>query len=639
MFDRPARALALSRVVRPAGPGLALTGSALMAMAAMAMAQSDDSADNPVTVSHAYTNFGTPLYGPEMEHLAYVNPDAPKGGQYSTWSLGNFDSFNQYARAGVPAALNTIGVEQLMTSTLDDPYASYCYLCETVEYDAERTYATFTLRRDVTFADGTPMTAHDIAFTVQLFIEQGIPEFRQSAVQFYDSVDVLDDYTIRFVFSDFMPPKVRVQQAGATPAFSKAWFEENEVRLDESSQTPFMATGPYVLDEVDWNRRVVYRKDSDFWGEDAPFNVGRNNFETVRIDYFADTSAALEAFKAGEYLIRFESDPADWNTGYDFPAVDAGHVILEEIPDGNVAERFSWNFNLNREKWQDIRVRRAIGMMFNFEWSNETLYYGDYGLPVSFWTGTDLEAQGTPSEAELALLQPLVDEGLLDPEILTEPARVPETHGVDSNRPSRGLIRAANRLLDEAGWEVGADGVRSKDGERLTLNFIQFNSRYDRVITPFLSNLELIGVDGELERMDTAQYVERRRNDDFDLTNQRFSMGFEPSTGLRQWFGSEGADESSRNVMRLKSPAVDRLLEVINDTTELDDLTAATNALDRVLRHLSFDIPYFYQPNNLVAYWDVYEHPEELPPFGTGSLDFWWYDADRAAELRQAGAL
>ncbi len=620
---------------------LSAAAATILALTQAALAQDPSGTGGTVTgvtVSHGYTNYGALKYGPDVV-LDYVNPDAPKGGEYSSWSLGNFDSFNQYARAGVPAALNTIGTESLMTGTLDDPYGSYCLLCETVEYDEARTYATFTLRRDVTFADGTPMTAEDVAFTNQLFIEQGIPEYRQSAAQFYTAVDVIDDYTIRFEFSDFMPPKVRVQQAGGTAVFSKAWFETNEARLDKSTTEPFMATGPYVLDSVDFNRRVVYAKDPDYWGEDLPLNRGRNNFDRIRVEYFADTSAALEAFKAGEYLLRSESDPADWNTGYDFPAQRGGHVTLATFPDETVAQRFSWNFNLNREKWQDIRVRRAIAMMFNFEWSNATLYYNDYGQPESFWTGTDLAATGAPSEAELAILQPLVDEGLLDAAVLTEMARVPIDHDAQGNRPDRSVIREAARLLDEAGWEPGDDGVRRKNGERLTLTIIQFNSRYDKVIAPFLNNLKLIGVDATLERVDTAQYVQRRRDDDFDLTNQAFQMGFEPSTGLRQWFGSEGADESSRNIMRLKNEGVDRILEAINDAVTLEELTVVTHALDRVLRHLSFDIPVYYNPETWVAYWNVYDHPDELPPLGVGTLDFWWYDAEAAEELRQAGVL
>ncbi|SFG82064.1 microcin C transport system substrate-binding protein [Palleronia marisminoris] len=634
---RPQSAIAIARAESSAqrlAMQALLTGAAIVALATAAFAQEAED----VTTSHGYTNFGELKYGPG-EVLDYVNPDAPKGGTFSTWSLGNFDSFNLYTRAGVPAALADIGTERLMTETLDDPYGSYCFLCETVEYDEDRTYATFHLRDDVTFQNGEPMTAEDVKFTHELFVEQGITEYRTSAAQFYDSIEVIDDHTVRFNFSDFMPKNVRVQQAGGSPVFSKDWFEETGTRLDESATEPFMTTGPYVLDGVEYNRQVVYAKDPDYWGADLPLNQGRNNFDSIRIEYFADTSAALEAFKAGEYLYRAETDPADWNTAYEFRALSNGYVTREEIETGSVGERFSWVFNLDKEKWQDRRVREAIGMMFNFAWSNDTLYYGAYRQPVSFWNNTDLAAEGPPSAEEIAILQPLVDEGLLDPEILTEPAAVPVEHDATTNRPNRRIIRAAGALLEAAGWETGEDGVRRKDGEPLTLTFIQFNPQYDKVIAPFLSNLELIGVQGNLERVDTAQYVQRRREGNFDLTNQIFRFGFEPSTGLEQWFGSEDAADSSRNIMRLRSDAVDRLIEVVTTEADtLEDLTAATHALDRTLRRISFDIPFQYNPETWVAYYNVYQHPEDLPPLGVGAIDFWWWDDEAEEELRAAGA-
>lgn len=611
-------------------PALIL-GTALGAATA-AMAQ------DGVNRSHGYSNYGELKYGPG-EVLDYVNPDAPKGGEMSTWSMGNFDSFNQYARVGVPAALNTIGTERLMTSTADDPYGAYCYICTEVEWDDDLTYATFTLREDVTFQDGTPVTAEDVKFTNDLFVEQGIPEYSRLAAQFYESVEVLGPYEIRFNFTDFLPPRDRVQQAGSTPVFSKAWFEETGARLDASTTEPFMSTGPYMLESVDYNRRVVYARDPDFWGEDLPINAGRNNFDRIRVEYFADSSAALEAFKAGEYLYREESDPADWNTGYNFRARDRGFVTREEIPDGDVAQRLSWVFNLDREKWQDPRVRQAVGMMFNFAWSNETLYHGSYRQPESFWSNTDLAAEGVPSEAEIALLRPLVEDGLLDESILTEPAATPVEHDADTNQPSRRILRQAASLLDEAGWETGEDGIRRKDGEPLTLTIIQYNPIYTKVIEPFLQNLRLLGIRGNLERVDTAQYVERRRAGSFDLTNQAFQMGFEPSSGLTQWFGSETADNSSRNLMRLRSEAVDRLIPVVTRAGSLEELQTATRAFDRVLRHIGFDVPVYYNPDNWVAYYNVYKHPTDLPPLSVGALDFWWYDEEAAAEMRQAGAL
>ncbi len=638
----PARPAEFCPTDRPLRGVLALlAGSVLLCAATAAGAQDDGTADETaegIHRSYGYTNYGELKYGPDAV-LDYVNPDAPKGGEISTWAIGNFDSFNQYARVGVPAALNTIGTERLMTETADDPYSAYCFICTEVEWDDALTYATFTLREDVTFQDGTPVTAEDVKFTNDLFVEQGIPEYSRMAKEFYTSVEVLGPYKIRFDFGDFLPPRDRVQQAGSTPVFSKAWFERTGRRLDESTTEPFMSTGPYVLDSVEYNRQVVYAKDPDYWGEDLPINRGRNNFDRIRVEYFADSSAALEAFKAGEYLYREESDPADWNTGYDFRARDRGFVTREEIPDGTVAQRFSWVFNLDKEKWQDARVRDAIGMMFNFAWSNQTLYYGAYRQPVSFWSNTDLAAEGPPSEGEIALLQPLVDDGLLDPSILTDPAPVPVAHEASNNQPARGIIREAARLLDAAGWVTGDDGIRRKDGERLTLTIIQYNPIYTKVITPFLRNLELLGIDGKLERVDTAQYVERRRAGDFDLANQAFQMGFEPSSGLNQWFGSETADNSSRNLMRLRSEAVDRLIVPVTRAASLEELKTSVHAFDRVLRTIGFDIPIYYNPDTWVAYYNVYKHPETLPPLAVGALDFWWYDKEAADEMRQAGFL
>ncbi|PZX19642.1 microcin C transport system substrate-binding protein [Palleronia aestuarii] len=602
-------------------------------------AGAQEASDETLNTSHGYSNFGELKYGPDAV-LDYVNPDAPKGGEFSTWSIGNFDTFNPYARAGRYETYSaSVGAgEYIMTSTADDPYAAYCYLCTTVEWPDDLSYVIFNLREDVTFQDGTPMTAEDIAFSHKLILEQAIPEYRERVGAYFESVEVLGPYRIRFDFTDSAPMRDRVTMAGGTPAWSKTWFEETETRLDESSTAPFMSTGPYVLDSVDWNRQVVYAKNPDYWGEDLPINTGRNNFDRIRVEYFADSSAALEAFKAGEYLFRIESDPADWNTNYNFRALNQGYVVREEIPDGSVAPRLSWVFNLNREKWQDPRVRRAISMMFNFAWSNQTLYYGAYAQPVSFWTGTDLAAEGLPSEEERVLLDPLVEQGLLEESVVADPVPLPVEHDASTSRPSRKILREATALLEEAGWEIGPNGTRQKDGRPLDLTILQFDPRYDKVILPFIENLGLLGISGKLERVDTTQYVQRRQDDAFDLTTQGFQMDFEPSDALRQWYGSQTADTSSRNLMRLKSEAVDDLITDIVAADTLDTLRPGVKALDRVLRHIGFDIPLYYNPVTWLAYYDVYSHPEELPPLAVGALDFWWYDEERAQELRSAGA-
>lgn len=609
----------------------AFIGAALLAIVGPALAE--------VKTSYGFSNFGELKYPADFAHLDYVNPDAPKGGEISIWALGSFDSFNQYAMDGSAAALNTIGSESILTSTADDPFGMYCFMCTTLEYPDDLSYVTFNLRDDVKFADGTPMTAEDVAFSFNLFATQGISEYRKVVEGFVDKVEVEGPYRITFRFNPKSPVRDRVGIAGGTTVFSKAWFEKTGARLDKTSKAPFLSTGAYVLDTFDFNRRVVYKRNPDYWAENLPMNKGRNNFDRIRVEYYADNSAAFEGFKAGDYTFRGESDPQIWATGYTFDALNKGWAKKETIADGNVGTRLSWVFNLDRPKWKDPKVRAAVGAMFNFAWSNKTLFYGLYQRPVSYWSNTDLAATGAPDAGETALLQPLVDEGLFNASILTDEAAVPPEYSDASNQPDRKAIRAAAAMLEEAGWAIGDDGVRrNAKGEPLTLTIIQYNPFYDKVINPFIENLKLIGVQAKLERVDTSQYIERRRKGDFDLANQAFDMGFEPSVGLEQWYGSKTADESSRNLMRLRDPGIDKLIDAVVGTKTIGDLKTSVHALDRGLRAVGFDIPLWYNAENWVAYYDIYRHPDKLPPLQVGQLDFWWYDADKAAELKAAGA-
>lgn len=617
-----------------------MRGSGLVILATMAIGFAGAAKSQDVTVSHGYSSFGELKYPAEFDHLDYVNPDAPKGGEISTWALGTFDSFNQYARDGNPAALNTIGSERILTSTADDPYGMYCYLCTTLEYDADLTYVTFNLRDDVTFWDGTQLTAHDLKFTNELFRTKGIPEYRRIVENFFKDVEVIDDFTIKFTFNPDSSKRDRVSIAGITPSFSKKWFEDTGAQLDKATDKPFMSTGPYVLDSFDYNRQVIYRRHEDFWAKDNPFNIGHYNFDTIRTEYFADRTAGFEAFKTGAYLFRSESDPKEWATGYNFARVDDGSVKRDTPVDGTVGQALSFVFNLDNEPWQDVTVREAVSLMFNFEWSNKALFYDLFERPDSFWPNTDLAATGTPSDGELAILKPLVEEGLLSEAILTDEVTTQEVQNPESNRPPRKLLRRASKLLDDAGWEF-ADGAqfRSKDGEVLKLEIIQFNPLYDRVVNPFIENLKALGVDATLERIDRAQYIERRRGGDFDMTNQGFQMPFEPSLGMEQWFGSKTADNSSRNLMRLRDPAVDKIIPAIVNAETLDELSTAVKALDRVLLSLRFAIPQWYKKEHWLAYYDVYRRPDELPPLAVGLYDFWWYDQEAADKLKASGAI
>ena len=589
-----------------------------------------------VTISHGYTNFGELKYGPDAV-LDYVNPDAPKGGEFSQWAQGTFDSFNLSTRKGVPAALSTIGYESILTATADDPYGAYCYLCETLEYPESRDWVIFNLRDDVKFWDGTTMTAEDIKFTFELYLEQGITEYRSVYSQFIESVDVLDEHRIRFNFTQTAPRRDVVTWVGGTSAFSKDWFEETGTRLDEASSEPFMATGPYRLDEVDIGRQIIYRYDPNWWGADLPINQGRNNFENIRVEYFADSGAAFEGFKSGVYAFRSENSSLQWATGYDFPARENGWVKVEELPDGAIGTGQGFVFNLNQEKFQDPRVRQAITLMVNFEWMNESLFYGLYERPESFWDNSDLKAVGVPTPEEIAILQPLVDEGLLDASILTDEATIPPA-STTSDRPlDRRQLRAASALLDEAGWVAGDDGMRRKNGALLEVVFLERSPQFDRIINPIVENLKRLGVDAKLERVDTAQYIERRRAGTFDIVNASLGQGYEPGQQLAQFFGSAAAEDSSRNPMRLKLPAVDRLIDEIVAAETLEDLTIRTRALDRVLRAERFWIPQWQKGVHTVAYYDMYRF-KEVPPLALSPLDNWWYDAEAAEALRAAGA-
>ena len=615
-----------------------LMGSAILLGAVVWAGQVRSDRHDPVTVSHGYSNFDELMYPADYPHWDYVNPDAPKGGEISQWSQGTFDSFNNSTRKGTPAALASIGYESILAGTADDPYGSYCYLCTTMEFPESRDWVIFNLRDDVKFSNGTGMTAEDIKFSFNLPLEQGITEYREVYSQFLKSVDILGPYKIKFSFTEDAPRRDVVNWVGGTSAWSRAWWDETGTRLDESSDAPFLGTGPYLLDSVDIGRQIVYRKDPNWWGADHPASIGRNNFETIRVEYFADSSAAFEGFKSGAYTFRAENSSKQWATGYEFPAVEKDWVKVAELPNGSIGSAQAFVFNLDRPQWQDPRVREAVRLMFNFEWSNESLFFGLYARVNSFWQNSDLEAKGAPSQGELAILQPLVDEGLLPASMLTNDVVMAPPSATSQRSLDRSNLRRASALLDEAGWVAGDDGMRRKDGQTLDASFLQASPAFDRIVNPMVENLKRLGVNASLNRVDYAQYVERSRSGDFDLINHTMTQGFEPGQSLRQWFGSEAADDSSRNLMRLRSPAVDRVIDAVVAAEGLDNIQTASKALDRVLRAEGFWIPQWYKDVHTVAYYDQYRHPETLPPFALGTLDFWWYDADAAAALKDAGA-
>ena len=616
--------------------GALLVGAGMLVLAAFATAARADA----VLVSHGISPFGDLKYPADFKHLDYVNPDAPKGGEISEGVPGTFDSMNPFTVKGVGGALSTVMLESIMTGTSDEIGAAYCLLCSTIEYPESRDWVIFNLRPEAKFSDGTPLTAEDVLFSYETFLAKGLSDFRTILAQQVEGAEVLGPHRIKFTFKPDYPKRDLIQDVGSTPVLSKAQYERDKLDLEESTLTPYIGSGPYMFDRMEVGRTLVYKRNPDYWGEALPINIGRANFDTIRLEYFSDSAAAFEAFKSGVYTFRNENSAKQWSTGYDFPAITKGYVVKAELHSGAKASGQAFLLNLRREKFKDPRVREAIGLMFNFEWSNQTLFFGLYDRIESVWENTWMEAKGIPGPEETALLKPLVDENLLLAAILTDEAVMAPVSG--ARQLDRGNLRRASALLDEAGWVVGTDGLRrNAKGEVLKVEVLNDDSAFDRVINPFVENLRALGVDAANVKVDPAQMENRTRppNYDFDLTTGNARSGYFAGSELKQYFGGATANQSAFNLMGLKSPAVDKLIDTVIAAKTRDDLTFATMALDRLLRAERFWVPQWYKASHTVAYYDMFNHPEALPDYALGEMDFWWYDAEKAARLKAEGAI
>ena len=593
-------------------------------------------------VAHGISTFGKLKYPSDFKHLDYVNPAAPKGGEISEWRPGTFDSLNPYSVKGVAEPYSGIAYENILTGTADEIGSAYCLMCETMEYPEDRSWVIFNLRKDVKFSDGSPMTAEDVIFSYELFRDKGIAEYRTVANEKFQSVEMLDPYRVKFTFTPGTNMRDMPAQAGSLTIFSKAYYEANKQDLEESSLKPFLGTGAYSLGSLKPGAQVIYKVNPDYWAKDLPLGIGRNNFDSIRIEYFGDDTAAMEAFKTGIYTFRNENSSKNWATTYDFENLTNGSVVKTELPDGSIASGQAFLFNLRREKFQDPRVREAIGLMFNFEWSNQTLFYGLYARINSIWENTAMAASGPATAAEAAILQPLIDEGLLPSTILTDNAVMGAVSTPDKGL-DRGNLRKASALLDEAGWLVGDDGMRrNAKGETLVVEFLEDSPNFERVISPYVENLRAAGIDASLNLIDAAQLSQRidPPNFDFDIiVGNAVNNGYEPGAELQQAYATATANNSTRNRAGLNNPVLDKLTKLVLAAKTREDLDVTVQALDRVLRSQRFWIPQWYKSTHTVAYYDQYEHPATLPPYALGELDFWWFNAEKADKLKAAGVL
>ena len=591
--------------------------------------------DNHIIKSHGISTFGELKYNSDFQHLDYVNPNAPKGGEVSIWAFGSFDSMHPYTTKGRSGSLSSIFFESLLTGTSDEIGSAYGLVAKSMEYPKDRSWVIFNMRPEAKFSDNTPLTAEDVMFSYKLLQEKGLPSFRAVIEKEIDTVEILGKHKIKFTFKKGIPTRDLPASAGSLPIFSKNYYEKSGADFEASTLTPGIGSGPYILDNLDVGQTINYKRNPEYWGANLPINIGRNNFDKIRVEYFADYNSAFEGFKGGSYTFRTEYMSKLWATGYDFPAIEKKWVTKKLLPSGDMAPGQSFIINLRKDKFKDIRVRKAIGLMFNFEWSNKTLFYDLYARINSFWENSDMAATGKPSKDELIILNSLkntLPSGIIDSDVAE--VSVSSTKQLD-----RKNLRMASKLLDDAGWEVGNDGLRkNKNGATLDIEILNDSQAFTRIIEPFIENLKSLGVNAVHTKIDNAQMTERERSFDFDIVTGNFPMSFTPGSGLKQYFGSETADVSIFNKAGIKSEVIDELIEVVMAAKTRDELKVAVKTLDRVLRSYYFWIPQWFKDVHTVAYYDYYEHPENLPPYDMGLLDFWWINNEKYNELKNEGA-
>jgi microcin C transport system substrate-binding protein len=606
-----------------------------MALAALLAAPAAQ-ADETTIVSHGISTFGELKYPAGFPHFDYVDPDAPKGGTMSfrgTGASGTFDSLNAFILAGEPAQGFERLYDTLLVRAFDEPDAVYGLLAETIEYPEDRSWVIFTLREGAAFADGHPVTAEDVVFTVETIKADGSPRY-QLRLKDIASATALSEREVRIDFAEEAPKRDLIADVGQLEILPAHYYET--VDFTRSTMEPPLGSGPYVVADADPGRTVTYCRNEAYWAAELPVNVGKNNFDCYRYEYFADQTASFEALKGGTYLFHEENFSAQWATGYDFPALDRGWVVRETIPDDRPSGAQGFWFNLRRDHLTDPRVREALGMMFNFEWSNETLFYGLYDRTDSFWENSDLQASGPLEGDELAFLEAWRDR--LPTAVFSAPAYTPP---VSSTRQlDRGVARAAGELLDAAGWEVADDGLRRDTvGDTLDVEFLLSSPAFERIIIPYIDNLRAIGVDARYTLVDFAQYEQRQEDFDYDIVVGRFVLPLSPSIELRELFGSESAGRPGTfNLSGLADPVVDEIIERVIEAEDRETLTTRVRALDLVLRAMHIWAPNWYKGTHWLAYWDVFGRPETKPPYDRG-VDYWWFDQAKFDALRAAGAL
>ncbi len=588
---------------------------------------------------HALSLIRAPKYPADFKHFDYVNPDAPKGGTVKLQSGATYDNLN-YAvfRGSLAPGVAAFVYEPLMLRSDEESSTQYCLLCEWVSYPADMSSVTFKLREGAKWHDGQPITPADVIFSMEALKakapKSGLP-YHPAYAQYYKNVvkgEQTGEREVTFTF-DVKGNRELPFIVGELLILPKHYWTGKDANgkprdITKTTLEPPLGSGPYKIKAVrpgDW---IAFERVQDYWGKDLPVRRGQNNFDTIEFQYYGDRSVSMEAFKSNQYDFKTETSAKDWATAYDFPALKEGRVVKREVVLERPKPMQGFAFNLRKPKFQDVRVRRAFNLAYNFEWANQNLFFGQYKRTSSYFQGQELAAKGLPSPEELALLEPLRDK--VPPEVFTQEYKNPVNATPGDFRKH---LRKAARLLKEAGYKVVNNKLVNSAGEQLSVEFLIDEGTFKRVILPYIENLKRLGIAARVRLVDSTEMKRREDNFDFDIVVGVFAQSESPGNEQRDFWGSAATSQpGSRNIIGIKNPAVDALVDKIIFAPNRDALVTASRALDRVLLWNAYVVPQWHSPAQRIAYWNKFGMPDPLPKISTGFPNVWWFDATLAAK-------
>jgi microcin C transport system substrate-binding protein len=584
-------------------------------------------AAEPKGAQHGLAMHGDLKYPPDFTNFDYVNPNAPKGGAVRRSAIGGFDSFNPYIVRGRAAAGIGLIYESLTISSQDEAFSAYGLLAERMETPPDRSWVSFTLRKDARWHDGKPVTVEDVIWTFTTLKAKGAPFYRY----YYANVETpvkTGERTVKFVFTGGENRELPLI-VGQQPVLPKHYWADRD--FESATLDPPLGSGPYKIEKFEANRQITYERVKDYWGVDHPTQKGTSNFDEIRYDYYRDSTVAVEAFKAGAFDFRSENSSKAWATTYDIPAVAEGRLVKRKFTHNRVAGMQGFVMNQRRDIFKDRRVRAALAYAFDFEWSNKALFYGQYTRTRSFFDNSELAAAGAPKGAVLEILEKFRQD--LPEEVFTEIYSPPRNEGKGAMRKN---LRTAFKLLKSAGWLVDPKTKKltdAKTGKVMEFEILLVSPLFERVVLPFAKNLKRLGIDARARTVDSAQYQERVNNFDYDVIVASWGQSLSPGNEQRDFWGSASAARpGGRNRAGVQNPVIDALIELVITAPDRKGLIARVQALDTVLQWSHLVIPHFHIPSDRLVYWNRFGIPDVTPANGVEFMA-WWIDPEKDRAL------